>query len=105
MKTNDMDVLLKKSFSQELSPPPELEAATWQKMNAVPQKKRGFLRTLAVIMMCTLLVMETIVLLSLIPIPALKIMFLYLYISTIGIIVFFKIISSNINLNLKQRIL
>jgi hypothetical protein len=101
VKTNDIDALLKKSFNKEFSPPPELDAATWQKMEAVPHKKTSFFMTLASTVISVLLVMETIVLLSFIQLPALKIMLLYLYISTICVIVFFKIISTNINLKHK----
>jgi hypothetical protein len=99
MKTNDIDVLLKKNFSQEFSLPPELDAATWQKMKAVPQKKKRFFLIPASIICFVLSALETMAILSYFPHTALKITFLYLYFSSICIIIFYLIIiSSNINL-------
>jgi len=101
MKTNDINVLLKKSLSQELLPPPELERLTWQKMNALPRKKMRIFTTLLSIIGFIILVAETIILLSFIPNIILKITFLHLYFSMICIIVFYLIVSIN-SINLKR---
>jgi len=98
VKTNDIDALLKESLSQEFSLSSELDTATWQKMKAVPQKKRTFFLTLMSVAGFALLAMETMIILLYVPHTVLKITFLYLCLSTICIMVLYLIISININL-------
>jgi len=101
MKTNDIDLLLKKSFSQEFSPSPNLERVTWQKMENPPRKKRGILIMLLSILCYTLLAVETVVVLSYFNYPALNIMFLSFYSSSICFIVLYQIITNNTNLKIE----
>ena len=98
MKTNDIDDLLKTDLKQEFSPSPDLDEQTWQKMNAIPRKKRWFLLTLISIISFALLALQTIIILSYLQHTILKIALIYLCVSTICIIVFYQIISFNINL-------
>ena len=96
-----MDLLLKKSLSQEFSPSPQLEQVTWQKMENPPRKKKAFLTTLLSIVGYSLLAAATVVLLSHFDYPALNIMFLSFYSSSICFIVLYQIISNNINLKIE----
>ncbi|MCL2289697.1 MAG: hypothetical protein FWC34_03195 [Bacteroidetes bacterium] len=104
MKANDIDVLLKKSFSQEFSPSPELEKFTWQKMNALPCRRKGFLMMLLSIVGYTLLALKTVMLLSYFDRPALKITFLCFYFSSICFLVLYQIVSNSINLKIKSYV-
>lgn len=138
MKINDIDVLLKESLSEEFSPCPELENRTWQKMNAIPpkkrwellkmykylslkyliisvfksmlpcnftiSKKRWFLLTLAGIICFALSALVAIVILSFIQHTMLQIIFLHLYTSTVYILIFYAIISINLNIKIKQTL-
>jgi len=101
MKTNDMDLLLKKSLSQEFSPSPQLEQVTWQKMENPPRKKRVFLMTLLSILGYSLLAVATAVILSYFDYPALNIILLSFYIHSICFIVLYQIVSNNINLKIE----
>ena len=100
MKTNDLDMLLKKSFSKDYSLPPELDAATWQKMKVVPQKKKRLFPILMSIICFALMALQTLIMLSFLPSTTLKIIFLYLHFSLICIVILYLIIISN-NINLK----
>ena len=99
MKTNDLDALLKENFSKKCCLPPELDTATWQKMEAVPHKKKRFFSILMSITGFALMTLQTLIILSFIPFTTLKIMLLYLYFSlTFIMVLYLIIISKNINL-------
>ena len=103
MKTNNIDVLLKKSLSQDFILPPELEKQTWQKMRTAKEKKGKFFLILMNILGVAVLALQTIAILPYLPHTALKVTVLYLCITSIGIIICYQIISFNQKLiNLKQ---
>ena len=98
MKTNNIDTLLRKSLCKEFCAPPDLDKATWQKMQTVHQKERSFLLIPASIVSFLLLLLEIIILLSFLNHEILKIIILSLFCSSICVLVFYTIILFNINL-------
>jgi len=103
MKTNDIDLLLKKSLSQDFILPSELERQTWQKMKTVKAKKVNLFLILMNILGAAILALQTIVILPYLPHTALRITVLYLCITSICIIICYQILSINQKLiNLKQ---
>jgi len=102
MKKNDIDTLLKKNFSKEFCLPHELDSATWQKMKAKPPKKKRFFLILINIAGIVLLALQTIIILHYLQYTVWKATFLYFFLTLIGIIAFYQIISLNNKLiNLK----
>jgi len=98
MKTNDIDILLKKNLSQEYNAPLDLDRATWQKMQSIHQKERTFLLIPASIVTFLLLLLEIVIFLSFFHHEALKIIVWSLFFSSICILAFYTIILININL-------
>jgi uncharacterized membrane protein len=96
MKTTELDVLLQKSLNRELPLPTKVEAETWRRMNAIPQKKGEFFSTFLKIAAVVIFVLETIIIFPFISNTILKITFLYIFFCVICVVVCHAILTKNI---------